>query len=103
MILVRYVASSLLCLTLAPSPAQAAPQHWVAAWSAAPDQEGPPLSDPVAFPVAAFERLAISLYVPDSSKASTLHGVGMQSAYIADGEVTAQMKLAKSEINTSRY
>ena len=173
--LFRYVASGLLCLTLAADPAQAAPQHWVAAWAAAPDQEGPPLSaktirqivrpsiggssvrlrfsnlygtaavtigpvriakyagesaiqpatdravtfggkaaatiaqgadvlsDPVAFPVAAFEQLAISVYVPDSSKASTLHGVGMQTAYIADGEVTAAIKLGKSETDTSRY
>ena len=30
------------------------------------------LSDPVAFPVAALEQLAISLYVVDSGKASTL-------------------------------
>ena len=42
--LFRYVASGLLCLTLAADPAQAAPQHWVAAWAAAPDQEGPPIS-----------------------------------------------------------
>jgi lysophospholipase L1-like esterase len=170
----RYVASLLLCLTVAASPAQSARQ-WVAAWSAAPDQEGPTLSsktirqivrpsiggagvrlrlsnlygtgavtigpvrvakhagesaiqpgtdravtfggkaivsiargadvlsDPVAIPVAAFEQLAISLYVPDSSKASTLHGVGMQTAYIANGDVTAAVKLAGSATDTSRY
>ena len=61
------------------------------------------LSDPVAFPVAALEQLAISMYVVDSSKASTLHGVGMQTAYIANGDVTAAMKLAGSETDTSRY
>ena len=61
------------------------------------------LSDPVAFPVAALEQLAISMYVVDSSKASTLHGVGMQTAYIANGDVTADTKLAGSETDTSRY
>ena len=61
------------------------------------------LSDPVAFTVAALEQLAISLYVVDSSKASTLHGVGMQTAYIANGDVTAATKLAGSETDTSRY
>ena len=61
------------------------------------------LSDPVAFPVAALEQLAISMYVVDSSKASTLHGVGMQTAYIAKGDVTAATKLAASETDTSRY
>jgi lysophospholipase L1-like esterase len=174
MMIVRYVASTLLCLMFAASPAQSAP-HWAAAWSAAPDQEGPPLSaktirqvvrpsiggssvrlrlsnlygtaavtigpvrvakhagesaiqpgtdravtfggkpnvtiaqgadilsDPVAFPVTAFEQLAISSYIVDSSTASTLHGVGMQTAYIANGEVTAARKLAGSEKDTSRY
>ena len=43
------------------------------------------------------------MYVVDSSKASTLHGVGMQTAYIANGDVTAATKLAGSETDTSRY
>ncbi len=55
------------------------------------------------FPVAAFEQLAISIYVPDSGKASTLHGVGMQTAYISDGDAIAATELAKSETDTSRY
>jgi lysophospholipase L1-like esterase/glyoxylase-like metal-dependent hydrolase (beta-lactamase superfamily II) len=61
------------------------------------------LTDPVAFPVAALEQLAISMYVVDSSKASTLHGVGLQTAYIANGDVTAAVNLAGSETDTSRY
>ena len=174
MLKARYVASLVLCLTLAAAPAQSE-QHWVAAWSAAPDQEGPSLStktirqivrpsiggsslrvrlsnlygtaavtigpvriarhagesaiqpatdravtfggkstvtiargadalsDPVAYPVIALEQLAITFYVPDSSQASTLHGVGMQTAYIVNGEATAAVKLAASETDTSRY
>jgi lysophospholipase L1-like esterase len=61
------------------------------------------LSDPVEFPIAALEQLAISLHVVDSGKASTLHGVGMQTAYLANGEVTAARTLASSETDTSRY
>lgn len=61
------------------------------------------LSDPVALPVVALEQLAISLYVADSGKATTWHGVGMQTAYIASGDLTAATKLAGSETDTSRY
>jgi lysophospholipase L1-like esterase len=60
------------------------------------------LSDPVAFPLVALEQIAISLYVVDG-KVSTLHGVGMQTAFIADGQVTAAAKFANSETDTSRY
>lgn len=61
------------------------------------------LSDPVAFPIVAFEQVAISLYVVDGGKASTLHGVGMQTAFIASGQVTAAAKLENSETDSSRY
>ena len=53
------------------------------------------LSDPVAFPLVALEQVAISLYVVDG-KVSTLHGVGMQTAFIANGQVTAAAKLDKA-------
>jgi lysophospholipase L1-like esterase len=61
------------------------------------------LSDPVAFPVTALERLAISLYVADGGTASTLHGVGMQTAYIVHGEATASTKLVAGETDRSRF
>ena len=61
------------------------------------------LSDPVAFPLVALEQVAISLYVVDGGKGSTLHGVGMQTAYIASGQMTAAAKLENSETDTSRY
>jgi lysophospholipase L1-like esterase/glyoxylase-like metal-dependent hydrolase (beta-lactamase superfamily II) len=61
------------------------------------------LSDPVALPVTALEQLAISLYVVDSGEATTWHGVGMQTAYIANGDLTGATKLAGSETDTSRY
>jgi lysophospholipase L1-like esterase/glyoxylase-like metal-dependent hydrolase (beta-lactamase superfamily II) len=61
------------------------------------------LSDPVALPVLALEQLAISLYVVDSGTATTWHGVGMQTAYLASGDQTAATTLAGSETDTSRY
>jgi lysophospholipase L1-like esterase/glyoxylase-like metal-dependent hydrolase (beta-lactamase superfamily II) len=61
------------------------------------------LSDAVALPVTALEQLAISLYVVDSGRATTWHGVGMQTAYIASGDLTAATKMAGSETDTSRY
>jgi lysophospholipase L1-like esterase len=163
---------SLLVAAAMVAPAQS--QHWVAAWSAAADQEGPALtgktirqvvrpsiagpnirlrlsnlygtaavtigpvrvarhagesairpdtdrpvtfggkptvtiapgadalSDPVAFSLVALEQIAISLYVVDG-KVSTLHGVGMQTAFIADGQMTTTTKLENSENDTSRY
>ncbi len=60
------------------------------------------LSDPVAFPLVALEQVAISLYVVDG-KVSTLHGVGMQTGFIADGQVTAATTLTNSATDTSRY
>jgi lysophospholipase L1-like esterase len=60
------------------------------------------LSDPVAFSLVALEQIAISLYVVDG-KVSTLHGVGMQTAFIADGQMTTTTKLENSENDTSRY
>jgi lysophospholipase L1-like esterase len=65
-------------------------------------QGGDVLSDPVKLSVAALEQLAVSLYVVDG-KTSTLHGVGMQTAYIASGDLTAATELAGSETDTSRY
>jgi lysophospholipase L1-like esterase/glyoxylase-like metal-dependent hydrolase (beta-lactamase superfamily II) len=64
---------------------------------------GDVLSDPVALPVTALEQLAVSLYVVDSGKATTWHGVGMQTAYLVSGDLTAATKLPGSETDTSRY
>lgn len=61
------------------------------------------LSDPVALPVRALEDLAVSLYVPEAIDASTIHGVAMQVAYLASGDVTAAEKLVKAETDDSRF
>jgi lysophospholipase L1-like esterase len=64
---------------------------------------GDVLSDPVPFRVEATEELAISLYVPPAGGASTLHGVGLQTAFIAGGDATAADKFPKGGFDTSRF
>ncbi len=60
------------------------------------------LSDPIEFPVAAMDELAVSLYVP-AAAVSTIHGVGLQTAYLASGDVTGAVSLPASEVDDSRY
>ncbi len=43
----------------------------------------PVWSDPVALPVAALSNLAISLYLPGPSSATTLHGISSQTQYVS--------------------
>ena len=43
----------------------------------------PRWSDPVALPVAALSDLAISLYLPGTSSATTLHGMALQTQYVS--------------------
>ena len=61
------------------------------------------LSDPVALPVAALDQLAVSFYLPVRTGPSTLHGSGIQTAFIATGDVTAATALPAGETDTSRY
>lgn len=61
------------------------------------------LSDPVAMPVAVFESLAVSLYVPAGKGPSTVHDLAIQTAYIAPGEITAAEKFPDAEADTSRF
>jgi lysophospholipase L1-like esterase len=61
------------------------------------------LSDPVAASVAPLQELAISLYVAGMSGPSTIHDAGIATAYVADGDVTANRTLPHSEVNASRF
>jgi lysophospholipase L1-like esterase len=61
------------------------------------------LSDPIAFPVTALTRLAVSIHVQDDQGAATIHGTGMQTAYITDGDQTRTTAFAHSESDDSRY
>jgi hypothetical protein len=60
------------------------------------------LSDPLEFVVKPTEELTVSLYVL-SAAASTLHGVGLQTAYLASGDVTGAASLPAAEKDDSRY
>ena len=62
------------------------------------------LSDAVDMEVAPLRELAVSLYLPAGAGASTIHGAGMQTAYIARGtDATAAISLAWAETDDSRY
>jgi lysophospholipase L1-like esterase len=60
------------------------------------------LSDPVEFTVNPMDELVVSVYVP-SAAATTIHTVGMQTAYFASGDVTGAAALPGSETDDSRY
>lgn len=62
------------------------------------------LSDPVDMDVAALQELAVSIYLPAGTGPSTIHGAGMQTAYIMRGaDATAATVLAATETDDSRY
>ena len=63
-------------------------------------------SDPVAMTVAPLRELAVSLYLPAASGTvpSTIHGAGMQTAYIARGaDLSAAPVFPATETDDSRY
>jgi lysophospholipase L1-like esterase len=47
------------------------------------------LSDPISLKVAAFNDIAVSVYYPQATGAVTAHNFSNQTAYMADGDVTA--------------
>lgn len=62
------------------------------------------LSDPVQMEVAALQELAVSLYLPAGAATATLHGAGMQTAYIATGlDAAAASKFPAAATDDSRY
>jgi lysophospholipase L1-like esterase len=63
----------------------------------------PVLSDPVDLAVPAGSDLAVSLYLPQRTPASTVHGSAFQSSYVAGGNVTASRRLAEPTLFTSWY
>jgi lysophospholipase L1-like esterase len=63
----------------------------------------PALSDPVALPVPALSDLAVSIYLPQRTPASTLHGSAFQSNYIVAGNATGAASLPSPTVTTSWY
>ena len=65
---------------------------------------GSVLSDAVALPVTALERLSISLYLPQGAPAPTVHQVGNQTVYLARGDLTSQLRFEpEGEPDDTRY
>lgn len=65
---------------------------------------GSVLSDAVALPVKALERLSISLYLPQGATAPTVHQVGNQTVYLARGDLTSQSRFEpEGEPDDTRY
>ena len=60
-------------------------------------------SDPVALPLPALAELSVSLYLPQDVAVPTLHGSGMQTAFIAPGDLTAAKELPAAKTDDSRY
>ncbi len=62
------------------------------------------LSDPVDIDVAPLRELAVSVYLPGGAAVSTIHGAGMQTAYIVRGaDATAAPGFTVTETDDSRY
>jgi lysophospholipase L1-like esterase len=53
------------------------------------------VSDPVALRVPALTDLVVSLYLPDPTEATTLHGGAQQISFAASGDATADASLAE--------
>ena len=53
----------------------------------------PMLSDPVDMAVPALSRLAVSLYVPGQVDSCTCHATGMETAFVAAGDLTGAVAL----------
>ena len=62
------------------------------------------VSDPVAFPVAALQELAVSFYVPRLTGPSTIHGDANQTTFItSSGNSTAATQFPSSRTASSRF
>jgi lysophospholipase L1-like esterase len=60
------------------------------------------LSDPADFPVAALEEMAVSFYVAGGAGETTVHGVGMQTAFTAEGDATSAARFPKGGVDYGR-
>jgi lysophospholipase L1-like esterase len=61
------------------------------------------VSDAIEFPVPRLADVAISFYFPKATTASTCHGSGFQTSYIADGDVSGDISLSGVKTTRSYY
>ena len=53
----------------------------------------PAVSDPVEMPLAALDKLAVSVYLPERTPLATFHWGAQQTGYIAEGNVAGAVRL----------
>ena len=64
----------------------------------------PALSDPVALPVPNQADLAVSLYLPGSAQATTLHNAALQTSYVSPaGDYTSTAWIPGNYLNEGLY
>ena len=61
------------------------------------------VSDAVELPLPALAELAISLYVPDSNSTVTTHELGLNTAYVAAGNVAGDTVLPRAATNLTYF
>jgi lysophospholipase L1-like esterase len=61
------------------------------------------VSDPIELQVPRLADVAISFYFPKATTASTYHGSGFQTSYIADGDVSGDISLSGAKTTQSYY
>lgn len=61
------------------------------------------ISDPVNIDLPAESDVAVSLYVPEETKADTMHMVGLHTTYIAKGDAAGQAAMTEPTTSQSYY
>jgi lysophospholipase L1-like esterase len=61
------------------------------------------LSDAVNLDVPAASDLAVSIFIPDETKADTMHSVGLHTTYVSKGDATGQASIAEATTTQSYY
>jgi lysophospholipase L1-like esterase len=61
------------------------------------------LSDAAGMDVAALQELAVSMVLPAGAATSTIHGAGMQTAYLAPGADSSALAFPTGSTDDSRY
>jgi lysophospholipase L1-like esterase len=61
------------------------------------------VSDSIAFPVTALSDVSISMYIPEPVASATSHQLGLQTNYVASGDVSGDATLTNPQTNGSYY
>lgn len=61
------------------------------------------LSDAATLNLPAESDLAVSIYIPEDTKADTMHSVGLHTAYVSKGDTTGQPVMAEATTASQSY